>query len=159
RVATEDRAALADATRAALLSGVDFDVVVKAEWPNGSSQWAALHGRTTNDGNNRRTLILTSRNVSAEKIAAANQQAERAAVLENERRLRTEAQAANRGKDQFLSVFSHELRSPLNAILGWNRILSLKRPDDPEVVAVTGRIEQSARAQLKMVNDLLDLAR
>ena len=70
-----------------------------------------------------------------------------------------EAEAANRGKDQFLSVFSHELRSPLNAILGWNRILALKRPEDPEVAAITPRIEHSARAQLKMVNDLLDLAR
>ena len=72
---------------------------------------------------------------------------------------RMEAEAANRGKDQFLSVFSHELRSPLNAILGWNRILALKRPDDTEVASITARIEHSARAQLKMVNDLLDLAR
>ncbi len=63
------------------------------------------------------------------------------------------------GADQFLSVFSHELRSPLNAILGWNRILALKRPDDSEVASITPRIEHSARAQLKMVNDLLDLAR
>ena len=118
-----------------------------------------MHGRATNDGNNHRTLILTSRNVSAEKKATAGQAVERAAVLDNERRLRSEAQAANRGKDQFLSVFSHELRSPLNAILGWNRILALKRPDDPEVASITDRIEHSARAQLKMVNDLLDLGR
>jgi CheY-like chemotaxis protein len=47
----------------------------------------------------------------------------------------------------------------LNAILGWNRILALKRPDDPEVASITDRIEHSARAQLKMVNDLLDLGR
>src|SRR3981189_2172273 len=76
-----------------------------------------------------------------------------------EARLRSQAEAANRGKDLFLSVFSHELRSPLNAILGWNRILALKRADDPEVASITPRIEHSARAQLKMVNDLLDLGR
>ena len=73
--------------------------------------------------------------------------------------MREAAEAANRAKDEFLSVISHELRSPLNAILGWNRILTLKRRDDPEVASITPRIEQSAKAQLKMVNDLLDLGR
>ena len=159
RVAAENRAALADAARAALANGADVDLLVRAQWPNGTLQWVALRGRTLNDGTNHRTLILTSRNVTKEKEEAANQDAERASALDNERRLRATAEAANRGKDQFLSVFSHELRSPLNAILGWNRILALKRADDPEVAAITTRIEHSARAQLKMVNDLLDLAR
>jgi signal transduction histidine kinase len=159
RVGAESRLALADAARAALDSSVDFDLVVQAAWPGGATQWIALRGRAINDGNNHRTVILTSRNISAEKKRQASEAAERAAVLENERRLRAQAEAANRGKDQFLSVFSHELRSPLNAILGWNRILAVKRADDPEVAATTARIEHSARAQLKMVNDLLDLGR
>jgi signal transduction histidine kinase len=159
RVATENRSGLADAARAALSSGVDFDLVVHATWPGGTTQWIALHGRTVNAGDDRRHLILTSRNISGEKRAAAGEAAARAATIEYERRMRSEAEAANRGKDQFLSVFSHELRSPLNAILGWNRILALKRPDDSEVASITPRIEHSARAQLKMVNDLLDLGR
>jgi len=87
----------------------------------------------------------------------------RVAALERElaaeRQARATAEAANRTKDEFLSVVSHELRSPLNAILGWNRILAVKRAHDPEVAAITPRIEQSARAQLKMVNDLLDFGR
>jgi signal transduction histidine kinase len=159
RLAAESRPVLADAARAAFANGADFDLVVQSVWPDGVTQWVALHGRNVNDGSGHRKLILTSRNISSEKRAADSEAAARTAALENERRLRTEAEAANRGKDQFLSVFSHELRSPLNAILGWNRILALKRPDDPEVAAVTPRIEHSARAQLKMVNDLLDLAR
>ncbi len=72
---------------------------------------------------------------------------------------RDNAARANLSQDELLSMFSHELRSPLNAILGWNRILSLKRQEDEEVVAVTTRIERSARAQLAMLNDLLDLSR
>jgi signal transduction histidine kinase len=159
RVCAQSRLTLADAARTALASRADFDLVVQAVWPDGTTQWIALHGRATNDADNHRTVILTSRNVSAEKKIEAGQAAERAAALENERRLRSKAEAANRGKDQFLSVFSHELRSPLNAILGWNRILALKRMDDPEVASVTARIEHSARAQLKMVNDLMDLGR
>jgi PAS domain S-box-containing protein len=159
RVAAESRAGLAEAARAALTNGVDFDLVVQSVWPDGVTQWVALHGRTVNDGSSGRKLIVTSRNISSEKRAADSEAAARTSALENERRLRTEAEAANRGKDQFLSVFSHELRSPLNAILGWNRILAVKRPEDAEVAAITPRIEHSARAQLKMVNDLLDLAR
>ena len=159
RIHAEGGITFADAARAAFTTGADFDLMVQATWPDLSTQWIALHGRAANDGNNHRTLILTSRNVSAQQSTAASEAAERAAVLENERRLRSQAQAANRGKDQFLSVFSHELRSPLNAILGWNRILALKRPDDPEVASITTRIEQSARVQLKMVNDLLDIGR
>jgi signal transduction histidine kinase len=159
RIAPENRLGLEDAARAALAGGGDFDLVIHATWPGGSAQWIALHGRPINDGGAHRSLILTSRNISAERQVAANQASERAAAIEYERRLRSEAEAANRVKDQFLSVFSHELRSPLNAILGWNRILALKRPDDQEVASITPRIEHSARAQLKMVNDLLDLGR
>lgn len=159
RVVSEDRPALADAVKAALTTGADITLVVRASWPQGTIQWIALHGRCVNDVGICRMLVLTSRNVTAEKQAEALTASERALAFENERRLRSEAEAANRGKDQFLSVFSHELRSPLNAILGWNRILALKRPQDPEVASITPRIEHSARAQLKMVNDLLDLGR
>jgi signal transduction histidine kinase/ActR/RegA family two-component response regulator len=80
-------------------------------------------------------------------------------ALALERRARMAAEAANHAKDEFLSVVSHELRSPLNAILGWTRILAIKCARDAEVTAITPRIEQSARAQLKMVNDLLDFGR
>ncbi|MGH8260252.1 MAG: ATP-binding protein, partial [Steroidobacteraceae bacterium] len=86
-------------------------------------------------------------------------EAEHRALMRRERALRAAAEQANRSKDEFLSMFSHELRSPLNAILGWNRILAVKRAGDEEVAAMTARIERSAKTQLKMVNDLLDLGR
>jgi signal transduction histidine kinase len=94
---------------------------------------------------------------SPQSLALRIEALERA--LAHERRARAIATDANRAKDEFLSVVSHELRSPLNAILGWNRILAIKRAHDAEVGAITSRIEQSARAQLKMVNDLLDFGR
>jgi signal transduction histidine kinase len=159
RVAAQSRSALVDAVRAAFVNGVDFDLLVQAMWPNDTTQWIALHGRTINDGSNNRSVLLTSRNVDREQATLASAAVGHAAALENERRQRSQAEAANRGKDQFLSLFSHELRSPLNAILGWNRILALKRAEDTEVASITTRIEHSARAQLKMVNDLLDLGR
>jgi signal transduction histidine kinase/ActR/RegA family two-component response regulator len=156
----EDRGKLADAVRAAFSDGAEVDLIVRTELPDRPMQWIAVRGRTVSCSDDPHTdLILTSRNVSAENRAAAGKQRERATLLEHERKLREAAEAANRAKDEFLSVISHELRSPLNAILGWNRILALKRREDPEVASITPRIEQSAKAQLKMVNDLLDLGR
>ena len=160
RVQRDDRAKLVDALDAAFTSGVEVDLIVRIQLPASGKQWVTIRGRpVSNDDASQTDLILTSRNVSAKRRAAAGRQRERASLLEQERKLREAAEAANRAKDEFLSVISHELRSPLNAILGWNRILTLKRREDPEVASITPRIEHSAKAQLKMVNDLLDLGR
>jgi signal transduction histidine kinase/ActR/RegA family two-component response regulator len=137
RVDVGDRGRFGDAVRQALAGAAPLDITVcvrPAECQG--ARWLALRGCVVRDGDaaGSADLVITSHNVTA-------------------------AEAANRAKDKFLSVISHELRSPLNAILGWNRILALKCGDDPEVAAIAPRVEQSAKAQLKMVNDLLDLER
>ncbi len=160
RVQRADRAKLAEAVEAAFAANHEIDLILRTQPKGGQRQWLAIRGRVVNNAaGSDPDLILTCRNVSAARRAAAGKQRERISVLEEERRLREVAEAANRAKDEFLSVISHELRSPLNAILGWNRILALKRRDDAEVAAIAPRIEHSAKAQLKMVNDLLDLGR
>lgn len=80
--------------------------------------------------------------------------------LIQEQAARVEAEAANAGKDQFLSVLSHELRTPLNAILGWTSILLRQSEPAPALLnrALT-TIERSARAQNQLINDLLDVSR
>ena len=160
RVQRADRAKFAEAVEAAFAAGAEIDLIVRTQMRGNGRQWVTIRGRAVNNDNGAASdVILTSRNVSTARRAAAGRQRVRASLLEEERRLRELAEAANRAKDEFLSVISHELRSPLNAILGWNRILTLKRREDPEVASITPRIEQSAKAQLKMVNDLLDLGR
>jgi len=70
-----------------------------------------------------------------------------------------EAQAANRSKDEFISLVSHELRSPLNSILIYSQMLS-SNPDDREQVRQTSQIiERNTRTQLQLIEDLLDTAR
>ena len=160
RVLREDRVKFADAVDSAFIQGTEIDLILRTHMRGSQRQWLSIRGRTINSDEGIVTsLLLTSRNVSLARRAAAGRQRERASLLEQERKLREAAEAANRAKDEFLSVISHELRSPLNAILGWNRILAVKRHDDSEVASITPRIEQSAKAQLKMVNDLLDLGR
>lgn len=160
RVLREDRVKFGAAVDSAFVKGVEIDLIVRTQVRGARRQWLSVRGRTANSDDGATTsLILTSRNVSSARRAAAGRQRERALLLEHERKLREAAEDANRAKNEFLSVISHELRSPLNAILGWNRILALKRHDDTEVASIAPRIEHSAKAQLKMVNDLLDLGR
>jgi PAS domain S-box-containing protein len=79
-------------------------------------------------------------------------------LLASERAARSEAERSNRLKEEFLATLSHELRNPLNAILGWATLLS-RKPDLPEPVAAGLRsIERNSRFQAQMIADLLDYA-
>jgi PAS domain S-box-containing protein len=86
-------------------------------------------------------------------------EAERAHLLASEQEARHQAEAANRMKDEFLATVSHELRTPLNAILGWAALLSRGRLDDEGAARGLKSIEQSARAQAQLIEDLLDVSR
>jgi signal transduction histidine kinase len=80
-------------------------------------------------------------------------------ALEAEQRARQESEQANYLKDQFLMTVSHELRTPLTAIYGWARVLSAgPLPDDQRERAVEA-VERNARAQARLIDDLLDVSR
>jgi len=79
--------------------------------------------------------------------------------LAQEQIARASAEAANRSKDEFLAMVSHELRSPLNAILGYARMLRSGSADGEEAAKAVAVIERSAKAQLQIIEDLLDSAR
>ena len=72
--------------------------------------------------------------------------------------LHSEAQDANRLKDEFLSTLSHELRTPLNAIFGWARMLRMRNLDKAAAHAVAV-IERNAEAQVRLIEDVLDVSR
>lgn len=84
---------------------------------------------------------------------------ERAHSYESERRLRDEAEAANRLKDEFLATVSHELRTPLNAIVGWASLLKSKRLNSEVAEQAIETIERNAKSQAQIVEDLLDVSR
>ena len=69
------------------------------------------------------------------------------------------AESANRLKDEFLATLSHELRSPLNAILGWIQLLNTRKFDEATTTRAMETIERSARSQSQLVEDLLDVSR
>lgn len=74
---------------------------------------------------------------------------------------RARAEAASRAKDEFLATVSHELRNPLNAILGWSRVLLEGGDDIPRERLRKGLdvVARNARAQVQLVEDILDVSR
>lgn len=72
---------------------------------------------------------------------------------------RAEAEAANRVKDEFLAVLSHELRSPLNPILGWTKLLKTGNFDAQRTRQALDVIERNAKQQTQLIEDLLDISR
>jgi signal transduction histidine kinase/CheY-like chemotaxis protein len=61
-------------------------------------------------------------------------------------------------KDEFVAAVGHELRTPMNAILGFNGVLHRELSDDPEQLAVVGHIRRSTEHLLQVVNDILDFS-
>jgi PAS domain S-box-containing protein len=84
---------------------------------------------------------------------------ERTRLLAREQEARTQAESANRMKDEFLATLSHELRSPLNAMLGWTSLLRTRKFDAATTARAIETIERNAKAQARLIEDLLDVSR
>jgi PAS domain S-box-containing protein len=84
---------------------------------------------------------------------------ERERLLAQEQAAREEAERANRVKDEFLAILSHELRSPLNPILGWTKLMQSREFEPEETSAALATIERSVKVQIQLIDDLLDIAK
>lgn len=80
-------------------------------------------------------------------------------LLERERQAREEAERANRAKDDFLATLSHELRSPLTAIVGWAEVARIQAEKHPEILNAVMVIARNAKLQAQLISDLLDVSR
>jgi signal transduction histidine kinase len=67
--------------------------------------------------------------------------------------------AADRAKDEFIAIISHELRTPMTSILGWTRMLALGGLDEQTTREAFEALERSTIAQAKLIEDLLDESR
>ena len=87
-----------------------------------------------------------------------------AAIIENARLrdaaadARRTAESAMRAKDEFLATLSHELRNPLNAVLGWATLLESGRLDVEQARRAVRIILRNVDAQTRLVEDLLEMS-
>jgi PAS domain S-box-containing protein len=84
---------------------------------------------------------------------------ERTLLLAAAQAARAEADSANTVKDEFLATLSHELRTPLTSILGWSHLLTDGKLDKQQTVSAIETIARNARAQGRLIDELLDISR
>lgn len=152
----DDREFVDDFLSSSRLEGTKYEEEFRLLYSDGTIEWICAEGKSFLDADNRpHRMMGVVRKITKQKLAAE----ELARVHDREKRAREEAVEANRAKDFFLAFVSHELRSPLNAILGWSKILLSKPVDDETRKNALETIERSARFQTKLINDLVDSAR
>ena len=106
-------------------------------------------------GEGGRRFLCFLLDVSERKRAAAD----REAAHERERVARRQAEEATQLKDEFLANLSHELRTPMNAIIGWSHLLRTGTLDAENHQKAVEAIDRSARSQAQLIEDLLDVSR
>ena len=101
-----------------------------------------------------RTAELKETNETLRQIAS-----EREELLRNEQAARREAEIATGMRDEFMATVSHELRNPLNSILGWSRLIAAGTLDNEQTSKAVRTIIKNAETQNRLIEDLLDVAR
>lgn len=84
---------------------------------------------------------------------------DRTVMLGSEQAARSDAEKANRAKDLFLATLSHEMRTPLNAIVGWLSILQQESVEAERMQEGLRVIDRNTRAQVQLIDDVLDVSR
>ncbi len=163
----EDRPAAVDLLGAALRGEKSFDTEFRIIEPDGNVRYLKANGLVLVDKDGRPERMfgvnadITEEKVAKNKLQKAYAEVE-AKVVERTGQLeaaKIAAENANKAKDLFLATLSHELRSPLSAILSWTQLLE-RGGLAPEKVAIGIRtIKESVWAQNQLIGDLLDLSR
>lgn len=154
RLHPEDREATRRAVELASAEKKDYAAVYRVVRNDGSIAWISARGRAEyNTAGQPWRMVGTVEDITARKLI----ELDRERLLEAEQSAREQAERANRVKDEFLATLSHELRTPLNAIAGWTHILTT-RDNDPSLVRNGLEvIARNAKAQVQLVEDLLDM--
>jgi PAS domain S-box-containing protein len=138
-----------------LNTGEPFRMECRFRRADGDYRWHLIQTQARRDARGN-ILMWVGSNTDIDPIKRADE--EKKQLLENERIARSEAERANQLKDEFLATLSHELRTPLNAILGWSQLILQGTMGKEDIQRGLETIERNARAQNKLIEDLLEMS-
>ncbi len=151
----EDKEMVAENFRIGLENGTDLDIETRIRRADGEIRWIWVRGQVLGEGGILAQMLGTVADITTRKEA----EKEREELHNREKIARKEAEIANRMRDEFLATVSHELRAPLNSILGWGRILEKGNVDAKTTEKAISTIVRNAESQNRLIEDLLDVSR
>ena len=151
----DDRQRIDSAVAAAIEGRNVYEAEYRIVRPDGSIVWVTESGLVVPDETGTPSrMVGVSRDITAAREAAQ----ERERLLKDARNARDEAERQGRLKDEFLATLSHELRTPMNAILGWLAILDSGKPIR-DLSSILSVVRRNAQVQAMLIDDLLDMNR
>lgn len=153
----DDRDLVSQAVEHSLKTGKPYELEFRALKPNGEVVWLFTDAVVFREQGKPARMLGATLDITDRKVA----EAERETLLSREQELRQTAEEANRLKDEFLATMSHELRNPLNVILGYSEIFlrSDEIKNSPQLKRMGETLRRNALAQSHLIRDLLDLSR
>ncbi|GAX34644.1 hybrid sensor histidine kinase/response regulator [Nodularia sp. NIES-3585] len=140
----------------ALQTGEPYEQEMRYKRFDGSYRWHLARGVPMK---NQQGQIMQWFGTSTDIDRRKQLEAERDRLLQLEQEARSTAEKANQTKDEFVAMVSHDLRSPLNAILGWAKLLRTRQLEPETVTNALETIERNAQSQAKLLEDLLNMSR
>jgi PAS domain S-box-containing protein len=141
---------------------MDYDIEYRTVWLDGAVRWIHAKGSATFENGQPVRMAGIALDITDRRII----EAERERLLAQEQRAhaeadaaRAEAQATNRAKDEFIALVSHELKNPLNSILGYARLLQSGRMNSKETAKAIDAIIRNTMSTSRLTEDLLDISR
>lgn len=151
----EERMFVAQNLTRALENKQDYYDEFRVIWPDNTVHWILAKGRCFDDETGRAVRMS---GVCMDVTDTRQLHEQRNRLLQLEQATRTKSEAANRMKDEFLSILSHEIRTPMTSVLGWIRILRTSMLNPQKAARGLEALERNARVQVQVIDDLLDVA-
>jgi PAS domain S-box-containing protein len=153
----EDRAAAVERWKESLTSGQPFEAEYRLKrQSDGEYRWFLCRSMPVRDRSGKNIRWFGScTDIESQKQL----EQQREILLTAERRARTDLLRTNMIKDQFLATLSHELRTPMTAILGWTQLLRDPVIRESNLERAIEAIDSNARTQARLIEDLLDMSR
>ncbi|TAK86961.1 MAG: PAS domain S-box protein [Betaproteobacteria bacterium] len=138
----DDRDKVRQAIARNLKEGDDHHVEYRILWPDGGVRWVEGRGRVYRDDKGALTRVIgVCSDITQRKHAEES------------------LKEADRQKDEFLAMLSHELRNPLSALTTAAHVLRVGAPGDAASAGAQGVVERQTRHMVRLVEDLLDITR